>query len=229
MSRRRLVVALAALAVAPAGCREAPDGTVERPAGDAAPDAAPSIRRVELVDSLPWDTQLARGVLHRVAVHLNGSVDTLPGVRSARRHPPVVVGDSVVLGFDSRASVIEHGFRYSAATRRVESITLPDDFNPAFSEPAVSPDGRHIAYVANTGRGRSWPVVRRWPGGQPVAVGDTVQVLGRDVARNGARWTDRERFEIVIDATPDYVRVGGSLARGIVRADTLASAPAWVR
>ncbi len=154
---------------------------------------APAIGAVELVDSIPWEDELSGGVLHRVVVRTSDGADTLSGVRTARA--PVVVGDSVVLGFDFDGGRVRRGFRWSVNERRTRWIGLPDDF-VAFVAWKLAPDGAHLAYVARADSGRFRPEIRVWPGGQPVFQGPAADMYPSDAANSSVRWSGAEAVEV---------------------------------
>jgi hypothetical protein len=151
--------------------------------------------------------------------------DTIPGLRVP--FLPVVLDDSVVVGFWTMAHGGPAGtFSYDVATRRVTRGPLPVWIHDLadFSHPALSPDTRHLAYVALTPEGQQHALVRHWPDGNVVARGPGgPRQQYRQPGR--AMWLDHQRYRIAYDAAvPPYpVRfiVHGSLTHGITRVDTL--------
>jgi len=205
-----------------AGQGPAPGASADAPA--AAPDR-PRILEVAFGDSVHWEDMLGEGWLKRVVVRTDRGSDTLPGVLT--NVLPVLVGDSVVLGFAREGAAITGAFRYRAGADGVEELPLPDDLNRGFAAPAISPDGRHIAYVANRGEGMSWAVLRTWPEGRELAASDTTDVQGSDFSLSNARWLDAERFEALVDAGIGYLLFTGTVSGGFVEREAFEEPPEW--
>lgn len=167
------------------------------PAGEIDPDAdmRPS-PEISLVDSIAWEDALASGVNRRVVVRVGRSVDTVPGVAVARE--PVVVGDSVVTGFDREGATIERGFWYAPGSGSVESVTLPDDFLD-FTAHALAPDGHRLAYVGQADDGvRLVAAVRAWPSGEAIWTSADVEGYPSDAMNSSVEWTSPDSVEIRI-------------------------------
>lgn len=220
---------LAAALLALAGCggepaSEAPErtGRADTAAGDDRSGA--SIRSVRLVDSIPWETELASGVLHRIELRYDGRRDTVPEVTTSR--DPLVVGDSVVWGFDSRQGTVAGGFRYSIARAETERIELPDDLLP-FAAFGLSPDARHIAYLARTPGGELQAVVRTWPGRELVWESHPVSGYPSDAENSAVRWSEPDEVTIRIRLddleTPGglWLEARGAPEPGAMAADTV--------
>lgn len=197
------------------GCAAFGAGAAERPNR--------AIREVTLVDSVHWETGLEEGLLYRIAVHYAAETDTLPGILTP--HRPVVLGASVIYGLDYRDGVAVRGFRYDAASRAVQFYPLPDDM-AGWTAHALSPDARHLAYIARDSAGLLSAVIRAWPTGRTVYRSGWVAGYPSDVDYNSARWIAPGSYEIRIRlgddvSTERYLRVRGSVhAEGAV-ADTI--------
>lgn len=215
MQRSRLA-ALALLAAA--GCAAAPG-----PGG-----AAPLPLHVRLVDSVPWSHELGEGVLRRVEVRDGRGAHTIPGVLVYE--VPIRVGRRL-LGFSYLDDEVQGVYAYDLGTREVSVHRPPPDLNPLFSEPALAPDGRHLAYVAAPGDGTGWAVVRSWPAGDLVWRSEAVEVPATDSpGGNGALWRTADRAEVFVEMGPAtdtaWLRVLGSVrARRVLAADTLREPP----
>lgn len=188
--------------------------------------AAPS---VQLVDSIPWENELGEGFLRRVEVRIGSRVDTLPGVLTSEL--PVVSPESVLSGFAYEADGITAAYAYDARRRRFTWLRLPEDFNPYYSAPSISPDARHLAYVIVPGNSTASASVRSWPGRRLVWRSDTVQIPATD-ARDLTltRWISPDSSEAYIAtgvSTGDaWYRVLGSVRAGaVLQADSVWQSP----
>jgi hypothetical protein len=186
--------------------------------------------QVQLVDSVAWEHELGDGFLRRVEVRHAGRSDTLPGLLVFA--PPVLAGDRL-FGFEYHQDAVVAGFRYDVRRRRLRRFPLPDDINPVFSEPSLSPDGRHVAYVSVPGDATGWAVVRTWPAGRLRVRSDRVQVPATDSpGGNGSRWISPDTAEVFIEtgfATESgWYRVLASVSeRRVLEADTVRTTP-WM-
>lgn len=230
ISRRLRVSMVLALVVACGGGGPEPG----EPAGDRpeSPDpvdrARGSIREVALIESIPWESELAAGVMRRVEVRFDDRVDTIPGIATTRR--PVVVGDSIVHGFESEEGEVVRAFRYRPGTGELETVRLPEDFL-SFVAFELAPDASHLAYVGRAPDGRLRAVVRTWPGKEVVHESRPVAGYPSGGRNSAVQWTERDGVEIAIRLddleTPGgkWFRVRGSPAIGSMEADTVAGGP----
>jgi hypothetical protein len=195
---------------------------------------------VRLVDSAQTGGELGMDevVSYRVEVAAGARRDTLAGVRVQR--VPVLAPDGAVhgvaVGPDGEAAGT---FRYEPATRALTRTPAPADASPFFSELTLSPDGRHVAYVAQESGPvvRLWGVVRAWPGGRLVARAAPAPGYPSDVDYGWVRWTGPDAYEVVyrVDGIPGadaalaagpWLRMRGSThGGGPPRVDTLAAEP----
>jgi hypothetical protein len=160
--------------------------------------------RAVLVDSVPYANELTDGVLHRVAVHTATGVDTLDGILADA--PPVVVGDSVVYGIRAGENLVVGLFAHDVRTGRTRRLPAPPDWIP-FAVPRLSPDGRHLAYLAQSPTGQGSGVVATVPDGRVIYRGPPATLLETDASIDAVRWEDANRFEIRVDLT---YQVGGT-------------------
>lgn len=231
---RSIAVASAALLLA-CGGGETPEEEVALP--DTAPEAAPDEEapaweggtlQIRLVGSIPWETELASGEYRRVSVRYDGTVDTLDGV--AVESPPVVVGDSVVYGFDRSNGDVERGFRWAPGSE-VATVELPDDFL-GFTAFGLAPDASHLAYVgealdAPVEEIRLKAIVRDWPDGETVWESHAVAGYPSGGQNSTVEWVSADSVEIRIRLddleTPggSWLRATGSPSTGSFAADTV--------
>jgi|GEM_PF-2950236 len=209
-------------------CLAAACGSAPKPAAAPVPVTVPV---VQLVDSVAWEDKSGEGTLRRVEVRDGFLVDTLADVLTYDL--PVVVGGSRVLGFAYDRDGISGAFEYDPAIRSIRRDSLPADFNPFFSAPAFSPDGRHIAYVVVPGDETAHAMVRTWPGRELVWRSAAVRVPATDAeGGNQVRWLDSDTAEFAIetgDATDEawYHVLGSVQRRAVVSADTVRERPRW--
>lgn len=172
-----------------------------------------------LVDSVAWRGE----VLRRVEVRGEGSVDTVPGILTAR--PVVAVPKTGVEGFifDTARGGVTQGFRYDPERRRVKKIVLAPEMIRPGAAPALSPDGWHVAYVAVADSGQR-AVVRVFPRGRVVATSPLLPPPAPGAApANEARWTPPDTFEITVGLAGDSsraLRLRGT-PRGVLSTDTV--------
>lgn len=174
----------------------------------------------ERIDSTRWGSGAEARTLWRVRVARGDTAaDTIPNLLTDR--PIVAVPRTGVVGFafDTARGEIVQGFRYDPKKRRVTKIVIAADAQGRTAAPALSPDGRHVAYTS-TRDGRAHAVVRVFPRGRIVAEGPVVAVPGG--ARNEARWPSAERFEVLTGLGGGRALLAsGSVGGGPVTADTV--------
>jgi hypothetical protein len=180
------VATLSALAVS-TGCRTRDAGATSRVGW-------------RVVDSswiTPWDEMTDSAVVFRVQVSDGAWADTVVGVI---RPWPVVVDDSTVAGL--RARKTENGARRELfrVRRRGRATTypLPADMLYGFTDVAVSPGGRYLAYVGSDSLAAPYAVVRAFPGGPVLLHGPKASGCDCDVDLSHARWVSPDSFEVAV-------------------------------
>lgn len=154
-----------------------------------------------------------------VLVRGDSTVDTIPDLITAIQ--PLAVPRVGIVGFKHDPfGVITGGFRYDPEKRRVHDVELPPDLVRE-SWPALSPDGRHVAYVGRVGEGQVRAVVRVWPRGRIVVAGPPIHPRRHDA--NAARWSSPDSFAVLIEvgrAPETFLVFNGTLSAGITSVDT---------
>jgi len=163
--------------------------------------------------------------------------ETIPNIRVTAM--PSVIHDSMVMGFTSfSGSGIARMFTYNVVRREVSSVPVPAWLSEVamLSAPALSPDGRHVAYLAATPQQDLYIVARTWPNGVIVARGPTspppneiwpVQITWQDSNRFVTYY--RTRAPIAADEPthliPVHFNVRGSVQAKTVAVDTFPDNP----
>jgi hypothetical protein len=237
MSDRNLFPAAAALIAAcgsgdPSDRRPSPAAVVPAAGGARGSGAAVGVR---LVDSAQTGGELGMEevVSYRVEVAAGARRDTLAGVRVQR--VPVLAPDGAVHGVAVGPEGEAAGtFRFDPATRALARTPAPADASPFFSELTLSPDGRHVAYVAQESRpvARLWGAVRAWPGGRLVARAARRRATRRTSTTAGCAGPGRTRTRWCTGSTASRARTPRwPPARGCACGARRAAAghPAWTR
>jgi hypothetical protein len=168
------------------------------------------------MDSVPWQREDANGFLRRVEVRVGGTVDTVRDVLTADQ--PVVVGDTVVLGFNHYEDEVTGTFAFNPRTKQRDTVRLAGtlrDFDPTWSNPSFSPGGGYVGYVGILAGGQELGMVRTWPALERKFAGPRIAAPPSDFLVNGTRWWTQDAFVA-------YVDLGGSPHNGWARTQ------AWV-
>ena len=180
---------------------------------------------VTLIDSIQYANELDEGVLRRVEVKVNGSLDTLPNVLT--RLPVVTSGDSVAYGFLFKTTGEIAGiFRYHTDNRRVETLPLPSDMSPWVSEPAFAPNARFVAYVRFDSSAVAKAIIRNWPALSVVSESPAIRTVAGDALGGGIKWTSSEEALFFIgpvdDASNRWARLRFHVSNRRLIVDTIA-------
>jgi hypothetical protein len=187
------------------------------------PDLAEGRYTAALVDSFTWKAEHAQATLWRVEVRSDSAVDTIPDVLTDRRVVVVPLAGVEGFAFDTARAGITHGFRYDPTKRRVTKIVIAEDLADPMAEPELSPDGRHVVYVAYD-ETRTRAAVRLFPRGRIVVQGPEIAVPAGDYAVNAAAWTSPDSFAVYIDLGTQparHARVRGTVRGGVFAVDTV--------
>lgn len=229
MRKTTIVTALlsAALLWAQQGCgsRDARPATPKDDVGAIAPASARESEegRVSLIDSTrrgdPDDETGFGWVDYGVAVASTGVVDTIPGIRVIER--PVLVGDTAVWGWTVENGRPEEGFAYDVRSKRLRRHALPRDLF-AGVDVALSPDARHLAYIARTFDTLFAATIVAWPSGARVARAPWALGYPGDAHYSSVEWCDSKRFASAFRIeSGTWVRFRGSVSNAATQADTV--------
>lgn len=160
---------------------------------------------VKLVDSVPFRNELESGTLRRVLVTTPAGADTIRDVLTGQL--PVVVDETLVVGFRYDGSLVRGVFHYVPRTGYLGATALPSDF-VAFGTPRLAPDGRHVLYFGQDSTGGGYGVVLAWPSGAMRWRGAPVRVLAADGGIDEATWHSAKSFtqELLLDTPPRGVQ-----------------------
>jgi hypothetical protein len=185
-----------------------------------------SYRLIDSTFGPSWDP-MAEGELHYTLV-IRGprGTDTLrhvivPGMLAA--------DDTTVSGIRMRGEYDRQLFVFSAVTRSTRLYDVPDDVWSEFTDLAISPGGRFLAYVvsdSDSDRG----AVRELATGRLVLRSPPAQDCYCDVDWHDARWLTADSFEIAvkgIQGRPDWLLFAGNATARRSHVDTLTQEPAW--
>jgi hypothetical protein len=195
----------------PAGARQTADSTPLLPQS--------RVQSVRLVDSVMWrafDEIIGAdsGVQFRVEVVTDVAVDTIPDVLVLR--PPVMMPDSLsVSGVAVGEFDIPNGiYTYTPNSRSVDLNAHPGPAYHPFSEPALSPDGTHLAYLGNRKDERFWLVVITWPECTLIYEGVPIDTHCTEFWANVTRWVDTDSVELYMNLCwqNTWARAAGSVS-----------------
>lgn len=177
--------------------------------------------RAELVDSVAYANEMTGGTLHRVRVLDSARVDTLRGVLTGET--PMLLGDSAIVGIRQQDDRAVGLFYYDRRLHRIRNIAPPPEWM-AYATPALSPDGRFVAYLAQNSEGRGYGAVAAVPSMRVVYRAAPVTMLETDAGVEHISWTDATHFEIMISltvATGGEQRIRGTVTPLSVQVDTV--------
>ncbi len=192
-------------------------------AGCAAPPVhdPPARPQVALADSIPYGDGMTDGVLRRFVVTNGERRDTVPGVLVADL--PIVGPGGAVYGIRMREELAVSPFAYDPSTRRIRVLPRPEGWSEP-TRPRLSPDGRHVAYLAEGAGGRAHAAVATLPGARVVYLGPPAVLRETGAGVDDITWLSPHQFEIRVymgGATGGIQRVRGSIAPLAVQVDTL--------
>jgi hypothetical protein len=100
---------------------------------------------------------------------------------------PQVIGDKVYI-LPSREGEIQGIVAFEPLTRKEKRYPLPKDMDPYFGPPAISPDGKKIAYTHFDRQGKAVDIIRSWPELRVISKSKKRKIPGTDVPSNQPVW-----------------------------------------
>ena len=182
---------------------------------------------VDLADKPdPEDDVFAR---YRVQVKYAGRTDTIPTVLTNRLPVASEDGKLYMFGF-AEGGFLDEGYSYDLRTRALAEFKPPPGSTALETHILISPDARHIAYIATNGANGT-AVVRSWPDAELVAQGPGAPWCQGDEDYNSVRWLDTRTAELAYCSGGSSKRVWVhtivDVSNRQIKVDTLASRPAW--
>jgi hypothetical protein len=163
------------------------------------------------------------GMHFRVEVVTTTGVDTVPDVLVLQL--PVVLPDSLHLsGVALDPNDIARGvFTYSPGRRSLELNSSPGPGYLPYSEPAFSPGGEYLAYLANDRNYHFWLVVLSWPARDVVIETPQVKTMCTEFWGNALRWVSADSVELYMNLchNESWARATGSPELGSFNVDTV--------
>ena len=196
-----------------------------------------SSARIRILDSTytqSWEPLEDTGTVYRIEVLSPLGADT---IRNVIPPPPVVVGDSIVIGLvqlsEDSSTPRRQIFRLRLGQHRVETSPIPPDVWVSYKDVLVSPDGRYIAYVGEdtaSGNPGTYAIVRDLATRATVVKGPGGGGCDCDEDFNYARWFAPDSFEIAVAHTSTgsaWQRISGRASTRTKHVDTLRQEPDW--
>lgn len=177
----------------------------------------------------PWDPMDDSITVYRIVARRGSVSDTIADVIGPW---PVVTSDSTIVGLRMvRRDSTREMFELRLPSRRTIPHRLPRDLFFNLTDVAVSPDGRFLAYVADSSSG-PYAAIRMLDG--PLLLRGHVQGgCDCDVDMNHARWVTPDSFEVAVvnSANPTkgapWTLFAGSVRGRRSRESGLSREPTW--
>lgn len=166
-------------------------------------------------------------VVGRVQVKYAGRTDTIPKVLTNRLPVAGDDGKLYVFGYDD-SGILDKGYAYDPQTRTLSEFEAPPGSTILETHILLSPDAKHIAYIATEGNARG--VVRSWPDGALVAEGPISPWCEGDEDYNSVRWLDLQTAELAYCSGGSrriWVHTLVDVVKHQIKVDTLTSYPRW--
>ena len=197
-------------------------------------DSSARIRILDSTRTQSWELLEDTGTVYRIEVLSPLGADT---IRNVIPPPPVVVGDSLVIGLvqlsEDSSTPRRRIFRLRLGQHRVETSPIPSDVWVSYKDVLVSPDGRYIAYVGEdttSGSSGTYAIVRDLATRAAVIKGPGGGGCDCDEDLNYARWFAPDSFEIAVAHTSTgslWQRTSGRASTRSRHVDTLRQEPDW--
>jgi len=188
--------------------------------------ACQTIQRVQLIDSVRtrhW-SGMDDTYSYRFLVTTAQRTDTIADLVD---RSPVVSGDTVVVGVVFNPSALGRRLLVVRPNRPPQFVELPSDLWPFFTDLAVSPDARHLLYLATDRLSDDRFMVRALADGSVIWAGLEQPPCDCDVDRNHARWLDSDTFEVATRIDLQHWRIARVALSGSTTIDTIGAEPRW--
>ncbi len=177
---------------------------------------------VRLVEPIPFEQSIWQGFVHRIEVSTENGVDTIPGIFTMAA--PERQEDGRLLGLSCYGPRVKSAFLYDPQSHTTEMIGLDSrltDFSSDYSMPAVSEDGRMIAYTAITDTSVR-ATLAMWPSGNILGSHSIPLSIVSSPMKNDATWVGSSVYQIYIGLSDGRQLRVGHYPREQISVDTLA-------
>ena len=206
-------VSAALIILSGTGCESEADDTVP-----VISTAVSKIQAVRLVDPQVWEAEsdffgANSGIQFRVEVTTGMRTDTVPEVLVLAT--PVVTPDSLSVSGVALGphDIVQGIFSYHLADRTLEMNSNPGPGYTPYSEPSLSPNGTHLAYLANDRNYHFWLVLLSWPGCDVVVETPQVETRCTEFWGNALRWLGADSVELYMNLCDEnrWARASGTI------------------
>ena len=190
-----------------------------------------NLRVIDSAQTAPsWNLTADSVITYRIEVPTPRGRDTLIDVVTPL---PILIGDSLVVGLriatKSEDEAERRLFRFRISSGDLDIWPLPPDVWGYYNDVVPSPDGRYLAYVADSDSG-TVGVVRELETGREILRGGRGGGCDCDVDLNHARWFPPDSFEIAVahrDTQGDWHIIAGRASTRSLTVTRVAKEPGW--